>query len=438
MRLGLLIFSLAFLVRFINLLFLDLDIETYLIEDQKFYWEWSLKSAYLPWSELSSELLAERMPGSFWFFAFLQWLTNENLFYILILQSLIDSITCFIIFLCAGLVNKKYELFAGIFAACSPLMIVISSQILSDTIFLFIFSCSLYFLLKFIYINNSIYSLFLCALFLGISTFIRAANFPLIFLSLPIIISITIFHDFSRKKIIFCSILFLIIALMPVSNRWFNNIIYNETFSLTSQAGSHAAYWIVPGILNISKNMDRSSAIKYINMRIDNEERLIGNNYKDSKTMLNISKDIIFEQSLLHLSYAWVRSSLLNIATSSVLLDSRVRNLNHPSFAKAENITEWTKKLFLEKDNLVYGRVLLASLIFSIFTALAFIIGLYYSVRENIIISVLSVCIIVYFCLITGPVISPKYCLPFLPIIIYFQSITLERLFYFINNRNNS
>ncbi len=292
--------------------------------------------------------------------------------------------------------------------------------------------------IKFIYINNSIYSLFLCALFLGISTFIRAANFPLIFLSLPIIISITIFHDFSRKKIIFCSILFLIIALMPVSNRWFNNIIYNETFSLTSQAGSHAAYWIVPGILNISKNMDRSSAIKYINMRIDNEERLIGNNYKDSKTMLNISKDIIFEQSLLHLSYAWVRSSLLNIATSSVLLDSRVRNLNHPSFAKAENITEWTKKLFLEKDNLVYGRVLLASLIFSIFTALAFIIGLYYSVRENIIISVLSVCIIVYFCLITGPVISPKYCLPFLPIIIYFQSITLERLFYFINNRNNS
>ncbi len=148
MRLGLLIFSLAFLVRFINLLFLDLDIETYLIEDQKFYWEWSLKSAYLPWSELSSELLAERMPGSFWFFAFLQWLTNENLFYILILQSLIDSITCFIIFLCAGLVNKKYELFAGIFAACSPLMIVISSQILSDTIFLFIFSCSLYFLLS--------------------------------------------------------------------------------------------------------------------------------------------------------------------------------------------------------------------------------------------------------------------------------------------------
>ena len=59
MRLGLLVFLLAFLIRFINLLFLDLDTDNYLIEDQKFYWEWSLKSAYLPWSELSAELFTE-------------------------------------------------------------------------------------------------------------------------------------------------------------------------------------------------------------------------------------------------------------------------------------------------------------------------------------------------------------------------------------------
>ena len=65
MRLSLLIFSLAFLVRFINLLFLDLNLDNYIIEDQKFYWEWSLKSAYLPWNELPANLLSERMPGSF-------------------------------------------------------------------------------------------------------------------------------------------------------------------------------------------------------------------------------------------------------------------------------------------------------------------------------------------------------------------------------------
>ena len=49
MKLGLIIFLLAFTIRFLNLFFLDLDVETYLIEDQKLYWEWALKDAYLPW-----------------------------------------------------------------------------------------------------------------------------------------------------------------------------------------------------------------------------------------------------------------------------------------------------------------------------------------------------------------------------------------------------
>ena len=208
MRLSLLIFSLAFLVRFINLLFLDLNLDNYIIEDQKFYWEWSLKSAYLPWNELPANLLSERMPGSFWFFAFLQWLTNENLFLVLLIQSLLDSFTCVLIFKCAGLINKKYELLTGILSICSPLMIVISSQILSDTIFLFMFSCSLYFILRFIYIKNSLYFLFLSALFLGISAFIRATNFPLIFLSLPIIFIIIKMNNYSNRKAMFCLSLF--------------------------------------------------------------------------------------------------------------------------------------------------------------------------------------------------------------------------------------
>ena len=105
MRLGLLVFLLAFLIRFINLLFLDLDTDNYLFEDQKFYWEWSLKSAYLPWSELPVDLLSERMPGSFWFFAFLQWLTNENLFLVLS----IGSNKLFLIFLLMSFIETIFK-----------------------------------------------------------------------------------------------------------------------------------------------------------------------------------------------------------------------------------------------------------------------------------------------------------------------------------------
>ena len=68
MKLGLIIFLLAFTIRFINLFFLDLDVQTYLIEDQKFYWEWALKDAYLPWGDIPFSLLSERMPGAFFLF----------------------------------------------------------------------------------------------------------------------------------------------------------------------------------------------------------------------------------------------------------------------------------------------------------------------------------------------------------------------------------
>ena len=90
----------------------------------------------------------------------------------------------------------------------------------SDTIFLFTFSSCLFFLLKFIYKNDSVYSLYLSALFLGVSTFIRAATFPLIFLSIPIIYLVIRSHTSSNKKIFISLIFFVLISLIPVSYRW--------------------------------------------------------------------------------------------------------------------------------------------------------------------------------------------------------------------------
>ena len=83
MNLGWLIFILAFFIRFFNLLVLELDLDNYLLEDQKMYWLWSIEGAYLPWGTLPENLLTERIPGAFIFFNFLQWVTNNNLFLVL-------------------------------------------------------------------------------------------------------------------------------------------------------------------------------------------------------------------------------------------------------------------------------------------------------------------------------------------------------------------
>ena len=148
------IFFLAFSVRLLNLYLNNIDINTYLIEDQLLYWDWATKNAYTKYSAVDEIQLLERMPGSFLFFQFSIWLLGENLFSVILIQIFIDSINCLIIAYIAKTFNKNLFLFAGILASISPLMIIISSQILSDTIFLFFFNCYIYFFLNFILKKN--------------------------------------------------------------------------------------------------------------------------------------------------------------------------------------------------------------------------------------------------------------------------------------------
>jgi hypothetical protein len=227
----------------------------------------------------------------------------------------------------------------------------------------------------------------------------------------------------------------VLISLIPVSYRWVNNIIYHDTYSLTSQSGSHVAYWMVPGVLSISQNLDRKSSVDFVNREINKIGGLTNSPYKDSKTMLNISKEILSNESLFYISYAWLRSSALNIIVSPILIDSRVRNMTHPSFAQEGNIIKWVKSIIANKESLIYLNIILLSSILSLFSGLAFIIGYFIFFKSNFYLSIISIFIIMFFCLITGPTLSPKYCLPYLPIILYLQAISTDKLFLFIKKR---
>jgi 4-amino-4-deoxy-L-arabinose transferase-like glycosyltransferase len=431
MSYGLIIFLLALSTRLLNLLLQDLNIESYIFEDQVMYWEWSLKRAYLSGSEISNTLLTERMPGSFLYFELLQWITNKNLFIILFIQAILDSFTCVIISNCAYLINYKYKLYTGLFAAFSPLLIIISAQVLSDSLFLFTFTSSLYFLLKYFKFNFSNYYIVLSGLFLGLSTFTRASTFPLIFLSLPIIYFVMKSFKFKFSKISLALGLFVIVALFPVSNRLFDNIFYNNSFSLTSQTGSHAAYWMVPGVLTISENIDRDTAVNIVNKKIEDFGGLTTNPYSDSNILLNVSINILSDQNILHIAYAWLRASSVNTIVSPILIDNRVRNLKHTSFANEGNINNWLTSIFLNKNYLDYRNIIIVASILSLISIILFIMGSYILFRNDFILGVLAFLIIIYFCLITGPTLSPKYCIPYAPIIFYLQAIALEKLLSF-------
>ena len=214
-----------------------------------------------------------------------------------------------------------------------------------------------------------------------------------------------------------------------------DNIIYHNSVSLTSQTGAHAAYWIVPGILSINDKFNRQQSIEYMNLRIQEKGGLTNKPYADSKKMMSVSLEVLYEQNLTNILYGWGRSLFLNIVAPSILIDPRVRNLEHFSIADQGKISSWLMKNLENKESIKYIIVLITSLFFAIFTFISLIVGFYFLVKYNIAFAILAFFIILYFSVLTGPTLSPKYSMPFIPIILYFQAIFIDKLFLFYKRR---
>ena len=426
MKITFIFFFLTLLVRIGFIFFQGSGIEQYLIEDELMYWENSL--SFLKTGELNKDILHERMPSTFLYYKILLWLTSENLKFLLYIQAVIDTISCFMIYKIASLIVPRYKFFLYGFAALSPLMIILSSQVLSETIFLFFFIFFIYFSIKVITQNNNLlFFIMLSGLFLGVSTSFRSITFPLIFLSL---IPFTII--FINKRIlkfnlfIFLSI-FLLSALLPISLRLINNIKVYNSYSLTSQTGAHLAYWVAPIILSESEGLKRSDVLKVITDK-RNKYIFTDDPYKNSAILRNIGIAVLAEVSLSKVIYAWGKGILINLSAPSILLDKKLRNLAHPSYYEVSNPIKWILSLFSEKKYHNYLLIISLASITSIFSILSFIMGPVLLYKENKYVSYLCLLYVLYFMIITGPVLSPKYTFPILPCIFLYQAFTLVKI----------
>ena len=157
---------------------------------------------------IEESILMERMPGIFLYTKILLFLSYKNIKIYLIIQSIIDAFTCVIIYKTGALIFPKQKIYIYLSAIFSPLMIILSSQVLSETIFLFLFTIFLYFSITIIVEKNKLYfRLLIAGLFLGLSTSIRSITYPLIFLSMLPITLILLKKNIPKYKILISGII---------------------------------------------------------------------------------------------------------------------------------------------------------------------------------------------------------------------------------------
>ncbi len=427
------LFSIALLIRLIYLILQNPSIEK-LIEDELLYWNAS--NILLDKGSLDESIKTERMFGVFIYTQLLLILSYKSLKVYLVLQSVLDSLSCYIIYKIGSLILPKQKLYIYVSAIISPLMVILSSHVLSETIFLFFFTLFLYFSVKVILEKKKLlFKIAMAGLFLGFSTTIRSITYPLIYLSILPFIIILLKKNILKHKIIFSSIVFLFFSLLPISSRIYENIKIHNSFSLTSQTGIHLAYWIAPLILSETKNINRTDAIQYIN-KIKDNYTLTDNNYINDKILRKVGYKALSEISKVDIIFHWLKAGLINITAPSILLDKGLRSLPHPSYYETGNILLWLKLIFGDSDYYKYLIVFSIASFSSIFTVISFIVGSVYIFKANRMIFVLTTLYVLYFLLITGPVLSPKYIFPILPCLFLYQGITLSKLVFFFNKLN--
>ena len=419
------LFALAFLVRCIYLIFLNPSPEK-LIEDELLYWNAS--HIYLDTGFLEESILAERMFGIFIYIKMLLILSLKNLKIYLTLQSALDSISCFTIYKIGSLMFPKQKLYIYLSAILSPLMIILSSQVLSETIFLLFFTLFLYFSVKIILEKNNLYyKIAMAGLFLGFATSIRSITYPLIYLALLPFIIILIQKNLFKYKVFFYCVIFLFFSLLPISSRIYENYKLHNSLSLTSQAGSHLAYWVAPLFISETKNINRADAIKVVD-EIANKYTLTDNYYKNDKILRKIGFEALSEIDKADIVFHWVKAGLINLVAPSILLDKNLRSLPHPSYYETGRFLLWLKLIFNNSEYFKYLIFVSISSISCLFTIASMIVGPVYIFKNNRMIFYLTTLYILYFLTITGPVLSPKYILPILPCIFLYQGITIYEL----------
>jgi len=396
---------------------------------------------FIQYMDGMSVSVTERVPGYPFFLSIIYSLFGENNIAVVLIQVVIDGLTCVIIGLLSGLVMRHGFLIAGTVSALNLNMIILSGMILTDTLFLFFFSLFILFLFSYFRKEKKI-QLFLSIIFLSIATLIRPVSYYLIALLLLLLIVKFLLEKLQFKEVVKVLFVYLIPFMVIFGNTHYRNYHEYKTYSLVSQGGMHTLNWVVPAVYQYSGQGSyqegKEIAKKHLNnsMIKDGINELSDNPFKSSSYRMGIAKEVLLEFGLLNIAHAWATGTLINLISPSVAYAPIVRKMDHPSFYATigNGAIEKLVNYISNTNALTYLFIIIVGSLFSIVFLFMFLIGLYKlmlfsrfnkNYRDVVIFSLF---IIGYFFAITGPIVGVKYRLPIEPIMTLFFSYAVVNL----------
>jgi 4-amino-4-deoxy-L-arabinose transferase-like glycosyltransferase len=425
------VFCVALAIRLANVVLLPGREAFFGEADSRMYWELGRALAN-PATLLSTlQSMTDRMPLYPLLLAAIQAAFGDAPRIVALVQAGIDAGTCALIAAIGVLLSPAIGLVAGLLAALSPNLIIYSSQVLTDTTFTFFVALMLLSGARFM-LNPTAGMALLAGFAGGLSLATRPVAALMLLAAVPLVFIVAVAQRRTPSFAIAATVVFAIGCALPIAPVMLRNAALYSTLSLTSQTGDHLAYWIVPLVTERADGTSYQTSVDRMQARV--QQRLAERKISEASPFRAsaIKSEIAWEElSRLpvkaHLR-AWSEGALVNLATPAVLLDPRVRALPKPSFYNTPGQSLWEKsRAYLFERPGLYQVVLALGLVTLAPFVVLELIGLIMLSRIQPLAALLAASIIGYFLVINGPVASPKYRLPFEPILIVLSAIPLTR-----------
>ncbi len=431
------LFILALAVRVLNLAAISYSESGVLVEDDYFWTfgkQWAIALGFLP-GEITSSAYVERVPLYPVFVALMDHIGLGSPWAVAFFNCVFDAMTCVLVAKIAAELDRSVALLAGLLSALWPNLIIHSAMVLGDTVFVLFLLLTLLGALKFTK-HPDIKSACIFGILLGLTILIRPVAQFLVFPMLIVMGVVVWRYHASALKLVLIPAIFLFAISSTTAVVFVHNFIHFDRLALGSQAGAHLAFWVVPSVKEAEDGTERSATVA----RLQEDFKTRSATHTDRENMSNVfvRNDILTEIALRELSdasplaiaKAWSKGIVLNLFTPAVLLDNRMRDAASASFidSRASSFAEkvWN---YVSGNGALYFTIFVLGAAGSVVTSLLVVVGILAASRSHTWPLILGLLLICYFLLVNGPVGSPKYRLPFEPVLIILTAFGIRDIY---------
>ncbi len=432
LRMMLVIWAAAAVVRLANIAAMPLEPELILAEDAWLYW--ANARSLLEYGTFADTASAGRMPGYFLFLAGLMGVFGPSLFAVLAVQALLDSVTCVLVGMIGARLSVSIGLVAGLLASVWPNLVVTSTLVLTDSFFMLPFTAMLYASVRFLETSSVRWAVW-TGLFLGAAVLVRAVAQYLPLAVVLLVVAVPLLRERNWRRGLSAGLAFTVAVALPLAPWLHRNVSQHDTLALTSQGGMHLLYWVVPRVLFRAQGIQQGQAVKELREEFQIEMKSRGldvksmNIFARDRAMKDFSLARLSELSPQDILGSWGSGMTVNLMSPAIGADPRIRALPHPSFMGTSHLDLLSRiTLYMQEASPVYLAVVAIGIVGAVLTSLLQIYGFVLLSRVSGWVAFLGIAGMFYFLLISGPITAPKYRLPFEPVLIILQAMALVAL----------